>query len=119
MTDLEKTAEQLLDLYNLAENMQSYSKIYIYGAGMVGQFVYRYLSIKGLGEKVECFLTTDYQEGEVQRVPVTKISKEMIDNDGIVLLAAKKHARAEMRKKCSQLSLKNIQEINVLDDRDY
>ena len=119
MSDEERLGEQLLDLYEFAHDMHSYKRIYIYGAGMVGTFVYDYLHSKGLARKVECFLTTEYQEREVKRVPVVKICKDIVDEEGIVLLAAKKHVRDELKKVCELLNIINIREINVLDERNY
>ena len=50
-------------LYNLAQKLQSYNNVYIYGAGAIGKFMMEYLVANGAADKVKNVVVTQFDEG--------------------------------------------------------
>lgn len=112
---------RLLDLYGLVEIVNKYERTFIYGAGMVGANIYTYLLEKGVGKKVECFLVTEKNgivTEELNGLKIKIVEEMIIGENDLVLLAAKSLIRKDMLKKCKQLGIAGVVEINVYDERD-
>ena len=45
-------------LYKLPERLSEYNRIYIYGAGMVGKFIFNYLKDNGIADKVASYVVS-------------------------------------------------------------
>ena len=50
-------------LYNLADKLKIYDKVYIYGAGQIGKFIFNYIDSIGAADKVEAFVVTGPRGG--------------------------------------------------------
>ena len=112
---------KLLELYKLEDEIMCNKRTYIYGAGMVGSKVYEYILSKGQEKYIVCFLESNVNSIHKHKsgLNVEDVHNVFIENDDLVILAAKKEIRCELKKECEKLGIKNIKEINCFDDRDY
>ncbi len=110
----------MLDNYDLVGKLKKYNKIYIYGAGLVGQSMLKYLSKNGMAKIIVNFFTTDYQNTIINNIPVKQFDKNAVNNDGIILLAAKREVRKQLKNNCDKVGVNNYLDIIFFDDeRDY
>ena len=77
----------ILDQWNTGSN------IYIYGAGIYGQWVRHYLLVNGLGNKIEGYLVTKKEkDGEKERsVPIYEFEDKMEDIEKYFIVIAMNH----------------------------
>ena len=111
---------KLLDFYGTDEKLNAYPSLYIYGAGMVGKMVLIYLQKKGIGDRVKAFLVSNIlkeDERFVEGIEVLSVGERKMTNTDMVILAAKRAIRIEMRENCQQLGILTNLEIDVFDDR--
>lgn len=92
----------------LDEKVMKNTKIIIYGAGEIGTLVGRYLSKKGIYEKVECYCVTEHREydeiGRKKVICVDNIEREFLGN--MVIIASNNGAK-EMRSRLEKIGIKN------------
>ncbi len=122
-TELELLAKKELDKIGLCDKLRHYDCVYIYGAGYVGNELFKYLIEKKLGNKVESFVVTNGSNTHKEKNTILGKRIEIIDNvnpseHDIFLVAVKKKYRAEMVRECKTRKIRYI-EINQYDDRDY
>lgn len=111
---------KLLDLYRISYRVKEYAKVYIYGAGMVGSYLYDYLSENDATSNVECFLVSKVGEIKTQRgKDVRSIYDVEMHPEDVVFVSAKRSIRLEMLRVCKEQRLSNYIEIDCFDDRDY
>ena len=130
-------------LYNLPELLSNYDKIYImYGSGFLAKFIFNYIYEIGLGDKIKAFVVTTHafnpsgivlwqrffkeNYDQYSKLMTEVYGKELIEiekfeakSNELVLLAALKPDRNEMKNICQKLKIKNIIEIDLLDDVNY
>ena len=115
-TDLEYSC-----FYKLLERLEKFNRIYIYGAGSIGNCVFNYLVDNKLIDKLDSFLVTTESINNHKNnrfifgKRVQLISKVELDSDDVVLLAAVKQNREEMLSICQKYNIKNVIEIDYFD----
>ncbi len=110
---------QLLDAYKIVEKLKAAQNIYIYGAGMVGHNILTYIDENHLHDKVKNFLVsklTDKRE-YIDDIEIVSVEHANITDEDIVVLAAKKNLRKEIKNICEQHQITNCLEIDVFDDK--
>ena len=118
------TNERSFFLYQLPERLSSCNQIYIYGAGMVGKFIFNYLKDNELADKIASYvISSPNSEGmnpdKVYDKEVKTINNAKISDDDVVLLAALTPTRKEMIQSCREHNIKNFIEIDLFDERAF
>ena len=109
-------------LYKLADLLKSYKKIYIYGAGRIGKFIFNYLAEDHLQDKIEAFIVSDLSTIKVDEIcgkKILQIDQITINADDVVLLAVIDKYRSEILEICKKHHIKNIVEIDYFDKQRY
>lgn len=120
MMNVDSHIIELLDVYDLSGKINKYSVVYIYGAGYVGQTIYDYLDEHGCSKLIKYFFITEGETFELKGRDVYEISKSLIEDNSIILLAAKRGIRKQLKAKCEVLGIDNYIEIMFFDDeKDY
>lgn len=122
MINKESFEWKVLDQSGLREKIRENenARIYIYGAGMVGRNVYKYIKETMSDIIVSNFVTTDIPwKGDcINGVEIIEITKIDLSENNLILLCAKREVRKEMVHKIHDLNIKNFIEITAFDDRD-
>lgn len=109
---------QILDAIGLCDSVKKSEKTYIYGAGMVGRATFDYLVNHKLKGKIESFLVSEVSDStEVDGLDIKSIKDICITNKDLVLVCAKNPLRQQLKKKCEELGLETVIEIDCFDDR--
>lgn len=121
MNNFEPMEWHILDMYRLPEEVEKYNNIYIYGAGMVGTAVYEYLTSRKLCNKVNSFIESFVVEEKkhISGKQIVDVHNLIISEGDLVILAAQKVIRKELKEVCDILGIQNYVEINCFDERDY
>ena len=92
----------------LDEKVMDSRKTIIYGAGEIGTLVGRYLSKKGIYEKVECYCVTEHRDyDEICSKKVICIDNMEREFFGYTIIIAANNGAKEMRTRLEKMGIKN------------
>lgn len=111
--------------YGISENiylrgfndlLASYENIVLYGAGKIGNKVYRYITKIGLKENIECFAVTKKKEYEeqIEGINVKEINEVKNKENILVLISARRDYQDSMLRYVRELGFANVE---VIDSR--
>ena len=108
-------------LYKLPEQISACNRFYIYGAGMVGKFIYNWLKYKNLNDKMNSFLVTSNSQDlkKIEDKLVQSIDDINFNDNDLILIAALKQTRKEMLQKCIECNIKNFIEVDLFEGNVY
>ncbi len=113
----------ILDSLKLNIELKDYRRIFIYGAGMVGQYTVEYLSERALGPYFSGFIVSEKSTcaniSSAKGFLVFSVDEVVVNQHDAVLVAVTQKYRNEIRTKCKEKHFKNVIEIDVFDDRNY
>lgn len=108
-------------LFKLEKLIRNHDRIVLYGAGGIGQKVYRYMEKLGCVTKIQCFAVTRETQGceTLFNIPVKRID-DCLSEDTLVIISANEENRVQMRSTLDELKFDNyylidFQLMNAID----
>ena len=97
----------------LKESLEKYKKVYIYGAGIIGKRLFRWMYHNGIEKEVTFVVTSLSDTKELFGRSIIPVSDLTIDSDSIVVVAASKEYTSQISE---LLQYKGIDNILVFND---
>lgn len=102
-----------LKIVGLLSELQSYSKVLIYGAGVVGNKIKRYISINGLSDKILGFAVSRNDSiSYIDGLHVKCISDYKVSDEILLIIAAQENYHRDMLQQAEKYGYKNIRLID-------